>query len=114
MADLIDAIRSGDVKKVKAAIAADPRAARGARAVGEAGRLAFQSALELLVKAGADLNAAFRNYRPMHALLQDEPHAAAGKPSPERLACLEWLLQHGADPEQLGAWPAARAIVIAG
>jgi hypothetical protein len=114
MRGLIDAIRAGDLKSVKAAIADDPQAARGARAIGEAGRLAFQGALDLLVKAGADLNTAFRNYRPLHALLQDEPHAAAGKPSPARLACLEWMLQHGADPEQLGAWPAARAIVIAG
>jgi ankyrin repeat protein len=29
------------------------------------------------------------------------------------LACLEWLLDQGADPEQLGAWPPARAIIIA-
>src|SRR2546421_3368741 len=105
MPELIEAIRSGDLKAVRAAIAADPKGARGARAVGAAGGRAFQGALELLVKAGADLNAAFRNYRPLHALLQEDPHAAGGKPSAERLACLEWMLAHGADPEQLGAWP---------
>jgi hypothetical protein len=27
------------------------------------------------------------------------------EPTAKRLACLEWLLKHGADPEQLGAWP---------
>jgi ankyrin repeat protein len=67
----------------------------------------------LLKEAGADLNASWRNYRPLHNLLQSEPHAAVGKPSPARLACLEWLLENGADPELLGAWPSARAIIVA-
>jgi hypothetical protein len=78
------------------------RPTRNRRGERGAGRLAFQGALELLVKPGADLNAPFRNYRPLHALLQEDPHAAADKPSAERLACLEWMLGHGADPEQLG------------
>lgn len=114
MADaLIEALRSGKLSAVRAAIRADPEKARHARNVAEAGRLAFQKAFELLHKNGADLNAIWRGYRPLHALLQEDPHAAAGKPSPERVACLNWLLEHGADPEQLGAWPAARAIIIA-
>jgi ankyrin repeat protein len=75
--------------------------------------MANQPALALLLQAGADLNASWRNYRPIHALLQEEPHAVAGKPAPARLACLEWLLDNGADPELLGAWPPARAIIIA-
>jgi ankyrin repeat protein len=114
MTELIQALKAHDLKAVRQAIAADPKSAKSARAMGEAGRLAFQAALELLVKAGGDLNASYRNYRPMHSLLQEDPHAAARKPSPERLACLEWMLEHGADPEQLGAWPSARAIVVAG
>jgi ankyrin repeat protein len=73
----------------------------------------MQPALALLKAAGADLNAAWRNYRPLHNLLQEDPHAAAGKPAPARLACLEWLLDNGADPELLGAWPSARAIIVA-
>ena len=73
----------------------------------------MQPALAWLKKAGADLNASWRNYRALHALLQEEPHAAAGKPAPARLACLEWLFANGADPEQLGAWPSARAIIVA-
>jgi ankyrin repeat protein len=36
-----------------------------------------------------------------------------GKPEPQRLACLEWLLAHGADPELTGAWPPARALIVA-
>jgi ankyrin repeat protein len=114
MADvLIEALRSGKLSAVRAAIKAAPEKARHARNVVEAGRRAFQKAFELLQKNGADLNAIWRGYRPLHALLQEDAHAAAGKPTPERLACLDWLLQHGADPEQLGAWPAARAIIIA-
>jgi ankyrin repeat protein len=98
---------------VRAAIKADPEKARQSRYVVEAGGLAFQKAFELLKKNGAGLNAIWRGYRPLHALLQEDAHASAGKPTPERLACLDWLLQRGADPEQLGAWPAARAIIIA-
>jgi len=114
MADeLIEALRSGKLPAVRAAIKADPAKAQHPRYVVEAGRLAFQEAFELLWKSGADLNAIWRGYRPLHALLQEDPHAAAGKPTPERLACLDWLLRHGADPEQLAAWPAARAIIIA-
>ena len=29
------------------------------------------------------------------------------------MACLEWLLENGADPELTGAWPSARAIIVA-
>ena len=47
-------------------------------------------------------------------MLQEEPHVDSRKPSAGRLASLEWLLEHGADPELRGAWPSARAIVIAG
>jgi len=114
MTDLIQALRARDLKAVRQAIAADPKPALSARATVEAGRLAFRPALELLVKAGGDLNASYRNYRPIHSLIQEDPHAAAGQPAAERIACLQWLLEHGADPEQPGAWPSARAIVVAG
>jgi len=113
MDELIDAVRSGKLPAVRAVIAKDPEKARTGRAVVEAGRLAFQKALELLHRNGADLNGFWRGYRALHALLQEDPHAAAGKPTAERLACLDWLLEHGADPEQTGAWPPARAIIIA-
>lgn len=111
--ELIEALRTGKLASVRGAVKADPQEAKRPRAVVEAGRLAFQSAMELLHRNGADLNASWRGYRPLHALLQDEPHIAAGKPTTERLACLEWMLDHGADPEQLGAWPPARAVIIA-
>jgi ankyrin repeat protein len=110
---LIEAMREGNLDAVRAAIEADPAVARQARLVGAAAGMASQPALALLKKAGADLNASWRNYRPLHNLLQVEPHAAAGKPAPARLACLEWLLDNGADPELLGAWPSARAIIVA-
>ncbi|HUI57285.1 MAG TPA: ankyrin repeat domain-containing protein [Bryobacteraceae bacterium] len=98
---------------VRAAIKADPQAAKNPRAIGQAAGAAFLPALQLLHKHGADLNAVWRNYRPLHNLMQSEPHAASAKPEPERLACLDWLLEHGANPELTGAWPPARAIIIA-
>jgi len=110
---LLQALREGKLEVLRAAIEADPKVARQPRLVGAAGGQAMQPALTLLKKAGADLNASWRNYRPLHNLLQSDPHAAAGKPAPARLACLEWLLDNGADPELLGAWPSARAIVVA-
>jgi ankyrin repeat protein len=83
-----------------------------ARAIMEAGRLAWQPGLALLAKRGGDLNASYRNYRALHALIQEKPHEG-GSSTPKRRACLEWLLAHGADPEQIGAWPAVRALVVA-
>jgi hypothetical protein len=110
---LIEALRSRNIKAVREAIRADPKAVCGARPVVEAGRLAFRAALELLHRNGADLNAIWRGYRALHSLLQEDAHKAAGKPDAERLECLDWLLAHSADPEQLGAWPPARAFIVA-
>jgi len=110
---LIEAVRAGDLAGVRAAIKRDPAAARGARAIGTAAGHAFQPAIELLVKHGADLNTVWRGYRPLHSLIQSEPHEDGAKPYSERLRCLEWMLKHGADPEQTGAWPPARAVIIA-
>src|SRR5689334_19057207 len=102
---LIDALKSKKIDAVRAAIKADPASARQARPMVQAGSSAFQAALELLQRNGGDVNASWRNYRPLHALLQGEPHAGTCGATPERLGCLEWLLSHGADPELLGAWP---------
>ena len=83
------------------------------KVVNAAAAAADRKQLERLLKAGADLNGVYRNYRPLHNLVQTDPHKEAGKPSPERLACLEWMLENGADPELMAAWPSARAIIIA-
>src|SRR5262245_66523622 len=72
------------------------------------------AALKVLVGRGGDVNARHRNYRPLHALIQSRPHdAAPGTVDRKRRACLAWLLEHGADPDALGAWPSARAILVA-
>jgi ankyrin repeat protein len=110
--DLLQAIRSGEISSVRAVIKADRKSALNPRAAGAAAGAAFQPALALLKKSGADLNAIWRGYRPLHSLIQERPHADA-KPTPERLACLEWLLANGADPELTGAWPPARAVIVA-
>src|SRR5580704_13863582 len=110
--DLIEALRARDLAAARAAIKADPKSALNPRAAGTAAGHAFQPGLALLKKRGADLNAVWRGYRPLHNLIQERPHADA-KPTPERLACLDWLLANGADPELTGAWPSARAIVVA-
>jgi ankyrin repeat protein len=110
---LIEAIRSGKIRAVREALSADPQAARHPKPIVEAGRRAFEAALALLFTNGADLNAAWKNYRPLHSLLQEEPYTPGASPTPERLACLDWLLANGADPELTGAWPPARAIVVA-
>jgi ankyrin repeat protein len=111
---LIEAIRTRDAEATRTAIASDPKGARAARAVVQAAQVAWIPGLKMLAAAGADPNGSYRNYRPLHALMQEEPHAVNCVPAKERLECLVWLLEQGADPEQLGAWPLARAIVIAG
>ncbi len=69
--------------------------------------------LEALIEAGGDINATYRGYRGLHALIQTKPHADAAAPSAAQLTCFRWMLAHGADPEQLGAWPPARALLVA-
>jgi ankyrin repeat protein len=110
--DLIASLRSGKITAVRAAVKANPAQACTPRAIGEAGKLGFLEAIQFLVGQGADLNALWRGYRPLHSLIQEKPHgtqAATG----ERLACLEWMLQNGANPELTGAWPPARAVLVA-
>ncbi len=84
------------------------------RAVVEAARNGSLAELERLRREGADLNASYAQYRPLHSLIQTDPHRAQRRPSAERLRCLDWLLANGADPELTGGWPPARAMVIAG
>jgi ankyrin repeat protein len=65
-----------------------------------------------LKKRGGDLNASFRNYRPLHSLIQEHAHKE-GASTPKRAACLAWLLANGADTELTGAWPSMRALIVA-
>ena len=78
----------------------------------KAGQTAWLLGLKLLVARGGDLNARVKNYRALHALMQEEPHGVRASTT-ARVRCLEWMLKHGADPELAAAWPSARALVIA-
>lgn len=78
-----------------------------------AAQAADVAALKQLVADGADLNVSYRQYRALHALIQTKPHAETRTPSAKQLTCFKWLLAHGADPEQIGAWPQTRAILVA-
>ena len=111
--NVVDALRSGDLSALKAALHEDPNAARSAQVIVEAGRLAWTKGLDLLVKLGADPNAEWRGYRPLHALIQEAPHKGHDPAPASRVSCLEWLLARGANPEQLGGWPSSRAIITA-
>jgi ankyrin repeat protein len=110
---LIAALRAGDLTDLKVLVRRDPEAARSSQVIVEAGRLAWKEALDLLLKNGADPNAMSRGYRPIHSLIQEAPHKGHYPASASRVACLKWLLARGADPEQLGGWPACRAIITA-
>ncbi|MFN7937847.1 MAG: ankyrin repeat domain-containing protein [Bryobacteraceae bacterium] len=112
---LIARLRNGELAAVREYLKARPDSAKSPRPVVEAGRLAWKQALAELRKHGADLNAAWRGYRALHALLQEEPHGEVKPAAPPqaRLDCLDWLLANGADPELPGAWPPARALLIA-
>lgn len=111
--NLLQALQDEDMTAIRAAVQADPAAVKIPRMIGVAAGRALLPAVQLLHKHGADLNAVWRNYRPIHNLMQSDPRVASEKPAPERLACLEWMLAHGADPELTGAWPAARALIVA-
>ena len=112
MADALKAaIGSRDLAALKAALKTAPMP-MATRAVGEAARMGWLAGLKLLTKHGAGVNAIYRNYRPLHALIQEKPHEG-GSSTPERVKCLEFLLENGADPQLQGAWPLASAVVIA-
>jgi uncharacterized protein len=108
---LKNAIRSRNLPALKAALATASVAA-ATKAVGEAARMGWLAGLKALSKRAAGVNAIYRNYRPLHALIQEKAHEG-GSSTPERVKCLEWLLEHGADPQLQGGWPLASAVVIA-
>ena len=111
---LQEALKGRKLASARAAVKANPEAARHPKYANCAAQAVFLPGLELLHRNGADLNGSYRNYRPLHNVIQAEPHAVSdSKDDAARIECLNWLLEHGADPEQLGAWPAARAVIIA-
>lgn len=111
--DLIAYIRAGDLAGAKELLRSNPEAARFSGAVVEAGQLGSQKALALLLRHGADLNASWRGYRALHGLIQEKPHASLEGVEASRVACLKWMLEKGADPEELAAFPPTRAVVTA-
>ncbi|MBL8230930.1 MAG: ankyrin repeat domain-containing protein [Bryobacterales bacterium] len=110
---LIESIRARKLADLRAAVSARPDEAGQPRAILEAARVGWKDGIKLLLAAGADPNASWRNYRPLHALIQEDPHREGSAPTRTRVHCLSFLLAQGADPEQMGAWPSARALVIA-
>lgn len=113
MKPLVALLRANRLEAFRAALGKDPAAARSAQLTVTAAGLGSRDALRALVQAGADLNAAWRGYRPLHALIQEEPHGDTPRASRARLACLSWMVTHGADPELAGAWPPAPALIVA-
>jgi hypothetical protein len=67
--DLLKALQAGDMPAIRAAVKADPAAAKIPRMIGMAAARALLPAVQLLYKHGADLNAVWRNYRPLHNLI---------------------------------------------
>jgi len=113
MDDATAALKRADLKALDAALARDPSLARKPQVILTASGLARIDVFEKLVARGADLNASWRGYRPLHSVIQGEaPHREVDDAAGRR-ECLAWLLDHGADPEQKGAWPPARAILVA-
>ncbi|MCK6445362.1 MAG: ankyrin repeat domain-containing protein [Planctomycetes bacterium] len=113
MQELLAAIRSDDFAGVRRALERSRAQAVKPQCVLEAARFARPKALEILLDAGADPNAAWRNYRPIHAVIQAEPHAERAGPADARLACVDVLLARGVDLELDGSWLAVRPLLLA-
>lgn len=93
----------GRVRRAASKTGAAGKAPRAAALVAAAGE-ADVGALKVLVGRGGDVNASWRNYRPLHALLQENAHAAApGRVEPKRVTYLKWLLAHRADARRKDA-----------
>lgn len=87
--------------------------AKGARAIVRAAGRGDPGEIRALLREGADPNASWRGYRPLHALIQERPKEGGPSPDRKRLEAMDILLAAGADPERTGAWPPARAILVA-
>ncbi len=109
----IAALRARRTDVFLAILAQAPQIAAKAGVVVDAARVHDVVALRALVKAGADPNACIRNYRPLHAAIQETPHHDGPTGAKEKLACVAVLLDLGADPLQRGAWPAMPALQVA-
>src|SRR5262249_15535824 len=112
MRAILDAIKNGDAAPLRAALERDPRLARKPQLILDAARWANGPALALLLRHGADPNASWRGYRPLPALIQERGEGEPAR-SRARLAAMRLLLDGGADPEQVGAHPPARALIVA-
>lgn len=111
---LVAALRARNLSAAKRILRAAPEAARAPKAIfAVIHHNVWREGLELLLKQGADINVSSRGYRPLHALIQEHPHAEAGEKPGRHAALLAWMLKRGANPELLGAWPPARAILVA-
>ena len=109
---VVTAVAARDLDGVRRLLPTGKTTAIPAAAMVKAGQMAWLPGLKWLVARGGDLNASFKNYRALHALIQEEPHGVTAATA-TRIRCLEWMLEHGADPELPAAWPSARALVIA-
>ena len=69
---LAAAVRAQDLETLGKELAAG--SAIAAADMVHAAGLGWRAGLALMVKHGGDLNASHRNYRPLHALIQEKPH----------------------------------------
>ena len=72
------------LRLLKADLRRQPKLASKPQPIVDAAREADLAMLKLLVRSGADVNATWRNYRPLHALMQEKPHNDANGPSAAR------------------------------
>jgi hypothetical protein len=110
--EILEAIRRKDGASVASAVRHAPDLAEKPQVVLAAARAGDPAILATLDRAGADWNARWRGYRPLHSLIQEDA-TEDGAPSRDRLASLHFLLARGAQPEALGAFPPARAVIVA-
>jgi ankyrin repeat protein len=68
--------------------------------------------LQQLLRQGANPNAPWRGYPPLHTLTQRDAHTVAPV-TPQILACIEILLDHGADPLVPAGFPPTSVLRLA-
>lgn len=78
----------------------------------QAARAADLPRIRQLLADGADPNATWHHYTPLHTLAAPDAHHAFD-PSPQALACIEALLDGGADPHIKGGFPPTSVMMLA-
>lgn len=107
------AIAEGMDRILRELLVQDPKLAKKAQLVVDCARSFNETALDLLLEHGADIDSMNRGYGVLHAAIQEEAHGENTLDESKRLHFVRHVLERGASTELRGGWPAMRPLELA-